>query len=143
MKLVIGVDGSDHSLRALKRALQLADLFDAELHVVHVVHLPASLLGVLSRVPADLDAFETVQRKMVWEATAPVLEASGRDVVKVDLNGYPPDTLVDYAKEQAADMIVVGSRGRGELAALMLGSTSHRIVHLASCDVLVVKGPCE
>ncbi len=58
---------------------------------------------------------------------------------RVDLNGYPADALVEYAGGVGADLIVVGSRGRGELAALLLGSTSHRILHLATCDVLVAK----
>jgi nucleotide-binding universal stress UspA family protein len=61
-------------------------------------------------------------------------------VKRVDLTGYPADALVEYAEGVGADMIVIGSRGRGELAALFLGSTSHRILHLAHCDVLVVKG---
>ena len=44
-----------------------------------------------------------------------------------------------YAKDARASLLVVGTRGRGELGALILGSTSHRAIHLASCDVLVVK----
>jgi nucleotide-binding universal stress UspA family protein len=60
-------------------------------------------------------------------------------VTKVDLDGYPPDTLSSYATEVEAELLVLGTRGRGELASLILGSTSHRALHLATCDVLVVK----
>lgn len=111
--------------------------------MVHVMHIPSSLLGALSQVPTDLASLEQAQRQMVWDAVAPVLEATAVDVHKVDVDGYPADAIVDYAKKVKSDLIVVGSRGRGEFAALVLGSTSHRIVHLSSCDVLVVKGPCE
>jgi nucleotide-binding universal stress UspA family protein len=64
---------------------------------------------------------------------------AGFSVSRVDLDGYPPDALVGYAEEVAASLLVVGTRGRGEIAALFLGSTSHRAIHLAKCDVLVVR----
>lgn len=143
MIIVAGTDGSDHSMVALRRAVQFAEAWGAELHVMHVMHIPSSLLGALSQVPTDLASLEQAQRQMVWDAVAPVLEATAVDVHKVDVDGYPADAIVDYAKKVKSDLIVVGSRGRGEFAALVLGSTSHRIVHLSSCDVLVVKGPCE
>jgi nucleotide-binding universal stress UspA family protein len=47
--------------------------------------------------------------------------------------------LVDYTKNVTAKRLIIGTRGRGEVAALVLGSTSHRALHLARCDVLVVK----
>jgi nucleotide-binding universal stress UspA family protein len=93
-------------------------------------------------VPADLTALVKSQRELVWEVVDPLLVDTTADTRKVDLDGYPADALVEYAKGIETEMIVVGSRGRGELAALVLGSTSHRVVHLSSCDVLVVKGPC-
>jgi nucleotide-binding universal stress UspA family protein len=61
------------------------------------------------------------------------------EVTKVDLDGYPPDMLVAYAEDIGASLVVVGTRGRGELASLILGSTSSRAIHLAKSDVLVVK----
>jgi len=61
-------------------------------------------------------------------------------VTRVELEGYPADTLVEYASSVGAGIIVVGSRGRGELASLVLGSTSHRVVNQATCDVLIAKG---
>jgi nucleotide-binding universal stress UspA family protein len=67
------------------------------------------------------------------------MDQAGVPVERVDLDGYPPDTLVAYADDAAASLLVVGTRGRGELASLILGSTSHRALHLAKCDVLVVK----
>jgi nucleotide-binding universal stress UspA family protein len=79
------------------------------------------------------------EREAVWNHVAPHLASLDIEVEQVDLEGYPPDTLVDYVQNVGADLLVVGSRGRGELAALILGSTSHRAVHLAPCDVLVVK----
>ncbi|GBD84299.1 stress response protein NhaX [bacterium BMS3Abin02] len=143
MIIVVGADGSDRSIVALRRAIQFADAWGAQLHVVHVMHIPSSLLGALSQVPTDLASLEQAQRQMVWNVIDPVIEGAPVDMERVDLDGYPADAIVEYAKKVKADLIVVGSRGRGELAALVLGSTSHRIVHISPCDVLVVKAPFE
>ena len=85
-------------------------------------------------------ALEAAQRDSVWAIADPILQEASTQVKQVDLTGYPADALVEYAEGVGAELIVIGSRGRGELAALFLGSTSHRILHLAHCDVLVVKG---
>ncbi len=136
MAIVVGVDGSQLSLEAVKRAARLAADRDTDLHVVHVFHPPVlPYMGA----PVDMSAIASAQRTAVWESLEPALKGLGNRVERVDLEGYPPDTLVDYVKNIGADLLVVGSRGRGELAALILGSTSHRAIHLAPCDVLVVK----
>lgn len=140
MIIVVGIDDSDPSKHGLRRGLELAEAMGAELHVVHALHIPGTLLAVLNQVPADIVKLEQAQRNTVWAAADPILEGATVSVKRVDLNGYPADSLVEYAEGVGAEMIVIGSRGRGELAALFLGSTSHRILHLAHCDVLVVKG---
>lgn len=140
MIIVVGIDESEPSERGLRKAIELATGLHAELHVIHAVHIPGTLLAVLNQVPADIVQLEQAQRDSVWAAAEPVLAEASIKVKRVDLNGYPADALVEYAEGVGAGMIVIGSRDRGELAALFLGSTSHRILHLAHCDVLVVKG---
>ncbi len=140
MIIVVGVDESEHSAHGLRRAIELAEALSAELHVVHALHIPGTLLAVLNQVPADIAQLENAQRDTVWAIADPLLKETSAPVKRVDLSGYPADALVEYAEEVGAGLIVIGSRGRGELAALFLGSTSHRVVHLAHCDVLVVKG---
>jgi nucleotide-binding universal stress UspA family protein len=140
MIIVVGIDESETSTNGLRKAIELAESLQAELHVVHALHIPGTLLAVLNQVPADIAQLEQAQRDSVWVAADPLLQATSVLVKRLDLSGYPADALVEYAEEVGAAMIVIGSRGRGELAALFLGSTSHRILHLAHCDVLVVKG---
>jgi len=53
--------------------------------------------------------------------------------------GSPADEIVDAAKELGADMIVIGSRGWGEIRSVLLGSVSERVLHLARCPVLIVR----
>ena len=140
MIIVVGIDESEPSARGLRKALELATALKSDLHVIHAVHIPGTLLAVLNQVPADIVKLEHAQRDSVWAAAEPLLDGAAIEIKRVDLTGYPADALVEYAEAVGADLIVIGSRGRGELAALFLGSTSHRILHLAHCDVLVVKG---
>lgn len=140
MIIVVGVDDSERSVVAARKACRLAAEFDAEVHAVFVVHVPAAMLAVLAGVPSAASDFAEAQRKATWDAVGPVLDDSGVPVARVDLEGYPADALVEYAAEIGAGLIVVGSRGRGDLASLVLGSTSHRVANHAPCDVLVAKG---
>ena len=140
MIIVVGVDDSERSAIAARKACRLAGMLDAEVHAVHVTHVPAAMLAVLAGVPAAASEFTDAQRAAVWEAVGPMLDVGGVPVTRVDLEGYPADALIEYAERVEAGLIVVGSRGRGEFASLVLGSTSHRVVNQATCDVLIAKG---
>ncbi|MGH8914850.1 MAG: universal stress protein [Acidimicrobiia bacterium] len=135
MIVVVGVDSSAHSIEVLEKAIAEAERRKAELHVVHVFNPPV----VYVEVPIDMVQVAEGERNAMWRQLEPSLTASDLELKRVDLDGYPPDTLVAYADEVGASLLVIGTRGRGELASLILGSTSHRAIHLAPCDVLVVK----
>ncbi len=144
MIVVVGVDDSIHGAAAARRAVRYAARVGAALHAVHVAYVPTSMLAALGSVPAPIGDFTAAQRLAVWDTVGAILDgATGIEVRRVELEGYPPDTLVEYADRVGADLLVVGSRGRGELAALFLGSTSHRVLHLAHCDVLVARAEEE
>jgi nucleotide-binding universal stress UspA family protein len=134
MIIVTGVDVSEHSQTVVKRALEEAERRDADLHVVHVVQYP-----VYFDFPIDLVAMAAAERHAVWERLDPIIQTARGPVKKVDLDGYPADSLSEYASAVGAGLIIVGSRGRGDLASFFLGSTSHRVLQMAPCDVLVVR----
>ena len=142
MIVVVGIDDSEQSRLALRRAKRLTDWLQGDLHVVYVSHLPPVVLAAIEHAPLQLEEIEQQERNVVWDAARQILEGEGdgSTITEVNLTGYPPDTLVEYADKVKADLIVVGSRGRGDLASLVLGSTSHRVLNTAHCDVLVVKG---
>jgi nucleotide-binding universal stress UspA family protein len=133
--VVVGVDSSPNSVLVLGKAIEEAERRDTDLHVVHVFNPPVAYL----EVPIDVVVIRDAERSAVWGQIEDVIGSTSRQVTKVDLDGYPPDTLSSYATEVEAELLVLGTRGRGELASLILGSTSHRALHLATCDVLVVK----
>ena len=139
--VVAGVDLSPLSERVVRRALEEAQRREAELHVVFVFHPPNVAIAAYGIPQADVSELAQMERRAVWEQVGPMLEGSGVAMHQIDLDGYPPDMLVDYVRRVDADLLVVGTRGRGELASLILGSTSHRAIHLSPCDVLIVKPP--
>lgn len=135
MPVVVGVDDSPVSRVVVQRGLEQASWRETDLHVVHVFHM----LAVYTEAPIDWTEVAEAQRAAVWSDLEEALTASIVPVERVDLEGYPPDMLANYAAEVNAALLVLGTRGRGELASLLLGSTSHRAIHLSTCDVLVVR----
>lgn len=139
MPVIAGIDDSPVVGSIVAKAAEEAAWRDTTLHLVHVIQTPVTY----SEVPIDWTAIHEAERQAVWARVADEIEKAPVEVEKVDLEGYPPDTLVSYASEVQAELLVVGTRGRGDLASLILGSTSHRALHLAECDVLVVKASAD
>ena len=138
--IVVGVSDTSHGEAAARRAASLAARLGLPLRAVHVSHVPASMVAALATMPAPAVDFTAAQRAAVWDRVGPILDATeGVSVERVELEGYPADALVEYADQVGADLLVVGSRGRGDIASLFLGSISHRVLHLAQCDVLIVR----
>jgi nucleotide-binding universal stress UspA family protein len=137
--IVVGVDGSEHSITALQRAVEEAVRRDAELHVVYVSDLAVELFRVSGAVPIDATEIVRMQKEGVWEVVGPEIERLGYPGERVSLEGYPADTMVDYCNKKEADLLVLGTRGRGRLASTFLGSTSMRAMEQANCDVLIAK----
>jgi nucleotide-binding universal stress UspA family protein len=133
--VVAGVDDSPLSKHVAERAIAEAGWRGAALHLVHVAHVPM----IYGEAPVDWTDVIDAQRSATWNPLEEVIVGADLPIEKVDLDGYPPDVLVAYAKANSAGLLVLGTRGRGDFASLILGSTSHRALHLATCDVLVVK----
>jgi nucleotide-binding universal stress UspA family protein len=140
--IVVGVDGSDCARAALELAAGEAALRGARLRIVSAWKIPPTVYsgGFAPAVDqATLDVFRESAETVVREATAeakrlqPSIQAEGRT-----LEGQPADVLLEEAR--AASLIVVGNRGRGGFASLLLGSVSQQVVHHSPCPVLVVRG---
>jgi nucleotide-binding universal stress UspA family protein len=136
-KIVVGVDGSPCSEHALKWACEEAARTDGEVTAVHswTYPYPGRRTGVSEpREDMELEAM-TVLRDSVEPIAASMTD---RVVIHSRLvEGPAVQSLLDEAAD--ADMLVVGSRGRGGFAAMMLGSVSNAVVHHASCPVVVIR----
>lgn len=147
-KIVVGIDGSAHSDAALRWASAEAALRSASLEVVHAwsfvpVTTPADS-GLVPMAWTDNMELLDVTRQAAEDATvAQVAEVLGADhgaTISV-VEGGPAEALLAAAKD--ADLVVVGNRGRGNLAAALLGSTSAKVADEAPCPVVVVRAPAE
>jgi nucleotide-binding universal stress UspA family protein len=141
--IVCGVDGSADSQAALAVASDLAARLRLRLIMTNVVepsHAPyigaASLGGAMPRPPLSTTEQQEAAgaRLLVDLSTTMGLDQAEQRVVI----GYPAERLADLADEEGAQMIVVGSRGRGAFKAAFLGSVSSTLIGVARCPVLVV-----
>lgn len=138
MITVTCVDSSPMAARVIDRGLEQCRRVGGELHVVHVYQPPASMYALDAGFALAADDLAEAEREAVWGAMTPHLDESGVEWKRVDLTGYPAAQIAAYAEEVDADLIVIGTRGRGGFTSLVLGSTSHGVIHNAPCDVLVV-----
>jgi len=140
-QIVVGVDGSDSSLDALRWAAREAELRDAELLVVMAWQLP--VVGpYLPAMPLDAKAWEDGARQRLSEALTAVFGDKLPAWVRAELRPGPPaSVLVEAGRD--ADLVVVGSRGHGGFVGALLGSVSTAVVHHAACPVLVVRQESE
>ena len=136
-RIVVGVDGSQYARRALAWAVDEARLRRARLEVVHVWHAPYMTGFPFATMPVSPVELEEAAHHLLTEI---VSEIDAHDlaapVEKVMAVGSPAECLLKVA--QGADLLVVGSRGLGGFAGLLLGSVSHQVAHHATCPVVII-----
>ncbi|MGD8659616.1 MAG: universal stress protein [Desulfobacterales bacterium] len=139
-KILVGCDFSPDSGQAFKHALSLAQEFQAELHLAHVIEPPTQ---------PELKQEESPVSEEIQQDYRDLLSRKLRDMVPVEarywctphtsiLEGQPYEEIVRYAESTDIDMIVLGVRGQGLVKTLFLGSTTDRVVRRSPCPVLSV-----
>jgi nucleotide-binding universal stress UspA family protein len=137
--IVVGVDGSGHSRRALEWAMREAALRHVPLSILTVHPAIVGYYGGVVTSPQDLELTEQVQAAVKAEADKVLAALDGphpQSVTVRAVHGFPVEELVNASKD--ADMVVLGSRGVGGFTRLMLGSTAGQVVQHAHCPVLIV-----
>ena len=137
-KIVVATDGSDHAKKAIEFASDIASRYEAQMYIIHVVFpLPSMLRGY------DIDKIEENQHKVAGEiiaaAESEVKKKGLEDYQSLILDGDPAREIIEFARSQDVDMIVMGSHGAGKAEMLLLGSVSHKVCHLADCTCVTVK----
>ncbi|MGD9701364.1 MAG: universal stress protein [Acidimicrobiia bacterium] len=134
-RIVVGVDGSDNSQRALAWAIDLASALGAEIVAVHSVGL-LTRDGHGDRVPASSHREEIAEQfERDWCAPLDAHTGPNRRVLR---DGEPVDVVLSVADDVEADMIVLGSRGVGGYPEQLLGSTSHQVAERSPRPVVIV-----
>lgn len=144
-KITVGFDGSEPSENALRLACDLAEKYGSEVHISHtpkpetVAFAMGAVAGyhVATTMPSAEEVAEAAQ-KVLTKARG-IAESAGcaKPVAHVG-DGEPAQALIDHAEEVGCDLIVTGRRGLGNLTAMVLGSTSQRVGHLAKCAHMTV-----
>jgi nucleotide-binding universal stress UspA family protein len=123
MKILVGVDGSRYSKRALIEAINVAKKFS----------------GFIKAVTVYKQGMDQEAEKVLEEAEQHLKKEKVDHSLSSILGSNPSRALVNIAKHENFDLIVVGSRGLGSAASILLGSVSRQVVSKAHCNVLVVK----
>lgn len=123
MKILVGIDGSEHSKNALKEAINIAKKFS----------------GSITAMTVHERAMNEEAEGILDEAERLLKEAKIDYSLSSILGSNPSRALVNTAKHEHFDLIVVGSRGLGSAASFLLGSVSRKVVSTAPCNILVIK----
>lgn len=136
-KILLAVDGSEHSMRAARMAGELSSSFDATVDILNVVHegrvaAPISEYADLEHVNiTQRDLLKSVGSEIIARASSEVRHAGGSvDRAEVEI-GSPAQTIAECADSWEADWIVMGRRGLGDIKGLLMGSVSHRVGQLS------------
>lgn len=139
-RILAATDGSASAADAVRFAIELAAEQQAELLLVHVVPavdvVPATVFSIGGAFPHE----PSIEDEVLLEEAAAVAAEHGVIATTALLAGDTVDEIVAYADSHVVDLIVLGTRGQGALATVMLGSVSHGVLHESRRPVLVVHG---
>ena len=136
-RIVVGVDGSEESVDALRFALDETRLHGARLQIVNAWRFPALTMLPVAPPPPTPQELDQAAREVIDRA---LTDAGGAGTVNVELvavEGHPVEALVDAA--QGADLLVVAARGLGGFRSTLLGSVSQQCALHAPCPVVIVR----
>lgn len=147
MRIVLAVDGSDHSLRAADMAGMLSKALVAPVHVLNVVPDSAVVTTGPIHEYARIEKVTITQRALLQsagtqvadDAASRVKEAGGEVAATEVLIGSPAHEITQYAEDVGADCIVRGRRGLGEIKGLFMGSVSHRVGQLSEITLITTQ----
>ncbi|MDH3239110.1 MAG: universal stress protein [Alphaproteobacteria bacterium] len=165
--IVVATDGSENSKRALEVGAKLAAACNGRLTVVHVAPTYLALeeaeqasdlpqpakdeikrvrdaisgfdMSIVAPLPAPQSAIEFLGNAVLDRANDTVRECGIKEISRVLAQGDAAEEIVAAAETAKADLIVIGSRGLSDLEGLVMGSVSHKVIHLAKCPCVTVK----
>ena len=135
-QILAAVDGSVHSAEVLKKAIEMAEAFQAKIVLLHVRQKVPDILGQ-PYYQQILDKYIAQAEKVVAPHKA-TLEENGIDYEVLILEGDPAEAINEAAQVEKCELIVMGTRGLSGLQGLALGSVSQKLLHTAGSMVLVV-----
>jgi nucleotide-binding universal stress UspA family protein len=136
-KILVPLDGSEHSIKALETAVQIAHKFNGKITLIHVYSI-----GGLAISPTPVRGFIEAIRKVGASILADGekrVKAEGIQVETLLMEGHTVEQIVKACREGKFDLIVMGARGLSKVKEMLLGSVSDGVIRYACCPVLIVK----
>ena len=143
--ILVAIDASPESNKAIEMAADLAAKYGASLRLLHVVRnmqLPAELRNmaeVEKLMGSRSEVMSFVAKKILADADARAKSFGATDVHTESIEGEPATTIIDRANAHGADLIVMGTRGLGAVKSMMLGSVSRKVSNLSGLNCLIVR----
>jgi len=143
-KILVPIDGSEHSIKAAKYATRIANVDNAELFFIHVI-TPGIPYGYATPAASTVHQYEEEIKDKInswFDEVRNIAKNEGIYDVKTDIFVDVKsviESILDYATSKEIDLIVVGTKGRTGLKRLLMGSIASGILHHAQCPVLLVK----
>jgi nucleotide-binding universal stress UspA family protein len=134
--ILVAVDGSNSSKKAFEKSLYLCQKCECKLHVVHVVN--CELGGDSATIFDLLDKIKTKAEKMLEDYKKEADKTNTQIEIMIK-EGDPAQIIIELSEKNEYDLIVMGTRGRSTFQELLLGSVSLKVIHHASCPVMVVR----
>ncbi|HAE61790.1 MAG TPA: universal stress protein [Eubacteriaceae bacterium] len=143
-KILIPVDGSSYSVRAVKKGAEIAKAFDGEVVLLNVIDIkfavPAqATVGFSSAFDVLMDKSRQDSKKILDEAKE-LLKGAAKDIKTEIIEGDSSISIIKYIENNDIDLVIMGSQGvSGGLKGLLIGSVTNRVLHNTHVPVLVVK----
>lgn len=138
-KILVPVDGSDNSYRALDTALFLSEKLGSNITVIHVMEDVPVLYIESQKLLSELLENYKKERKDILSKCSEIATKKGVTINTVLLQGNPASIILDFIKKKKCDIVIMGSRGMGKFKEIILGSVSSKIVHHSSCPVMLIR----
>ncbi len=136
-KILVAIDGSQASEKALAAAVDLATHYKADLTALSVAELP-EVVAMVDEVDEIRQSTETHFRK-IGEAAVEYARSRGVALRSVVVRGHAADSIVRYAESEGVNLVVIGQHGHSRITRFFLGSTSDRVSEHVPCTVMIVK----
>lgn len=136
-KILVAIDGSQASEKALTAAVDLAAQYKADLTALSVAELP-EVVAMIDEVDEIRQSTEAHFRK-IGEAAVEYARSRGVALRSVVVRGHAADAIVRYAENEGINLVVIGQHGHSRITRFFLGSTSDRVSEHVPCTVMIVK----
>jgi nucleotide-binding universal stress UspA family protein len=145
-KVLVAIDGSEHSLKAVDYAIDVAQKYGSEMYLIHIidkVEIPEELKKYVSvekiEDPPEYLVFNDIGNRILKKLKEQAEKSGIKKVHTIIQEGDAAEKITDFARENEIDWIFMGSRGLGGVKGLLMGSVSNKVCHLTDSTCITVK----